>query len=115
DPRRPRLIYWRRTARTAAPSRFERVAHVTTSALAQRTPQRTNGIASPPSPAIAPPPAGPTTAPIAPAAFITPNPRPCPRPLSAAPSAISAIAGVKSAPYARLARRTGGTYTSGRL
>src|SRR5437868_6173656 len=80
-----------------------------TSATAHIPPARRNGIQSPVPLAIAPPAAGPMTAPSAHAAFMKPNAIPCASLDCSAPSAISANAGVKRTPYALAAITTSGT------
>ena len=76
---------------------------------AQTPPRARTGIQSPVALAIAPPAAGPTTAPTAQAAFMNPNAMPCASRDCSAPSAISANAGVKSTPYAIAASTISGT------
>jgi len=68
-----------------------------------------NGAMSPDTAAIAPPAAGPTSAPSAHAAFINPNAIPCGSPLRSAPFAMRTNAGVKRTPYAAPAATISGT------
>ena len=69
----------------------------------------TKGTTSPDAAATAPPAAGPTSAPLAQAAFINPKAIPCGRPTRSAPSAISANAGVNRTPNEPPAAMTSGT------
>src|SRR5262249_12281222 len=85
----------RRSTRTAARSCFERTM---ANAVVHAAAASTNGIQSPVAAAIAPPAAGPTSAPVAQAAVMKPKAMPCARRAGSAPSASSANAGVKSAP-----------------